>query len=234
MRRLLFSISIALLAGLSACSSSTEVAPPDTAIRAGSSLTFHRELTGDTLFSDVYVTDSVTYSVASVDTGLYGALDAHFIASASDTQIYRLNSAGNVELYVSEIPLSGSNFTLPASWLVLPVMTKEPVVVAFDIDSAIVINSVSGRVKTYRATGYMGEGLALINGKTYATKEVFVQNDVTVTVLGRPYTTRTRFEYGYSAELKTFVLRRKWTWSDHEFSPIPDGGEILKLVNFTL
>lgn len=235
MRKLLFSISVALLAGLSACSSSTEVAPPDTAIRAGSSLTFQRQVTGDTLFTDVVLTDSVTYKVASVDTSIYGSLNAHFIASADDTSIYRLNTAGNIELHVPEIPLSGSDFTLPMSWTVLPIMTKESRLVDFNIvDSAITVNNFAGKVTVYRASGYLGEGSATINGKSYATKEVFLQNDVTVTVMGQPYTTRTRFEYGYSAELKTFVLRRQWTWSNHDFSPIPNSGEILTLVSFTL
>lgn len=235
MRTLLFSFSIVLLAGLSACSSSTEVVTPDTAIRAGSSLTFQRELTGDTLFTDVVLTDTVMYRAASVDTNIHGSLDAHFLASASDTQIYRSNSAGNLELYVPEIPLTGSDFTLPMSWTVLPIMTKEATLVDFNIvDSAITLNNFPGEVTVYRAAGYIGEGSATINGKSYATKEVFVQNDVTVKVGPQSFTTRTRFEYGYSTELKTFVLRRQWTWSDHDFSPVPDGGEVLKLVSFTL
>lgn len=125
MRKRLLSLSIVSLAVLSACSSSTELPPAaQTSVRAGSSLTFVREIT-DTAWVEVERTDSIVYSVASIDTTYRAQTQAHFVWAPDDTVVYRTDLNGDITFYQPEIAIPNTGLAYPEWWTVLPVMTKQ-------------------------------------------------------------------------------------------------------------
>ena len=235
MRKLLLSLSVLALAGLASCSSSTDPEPEKPSIKAGSTFQFHHELTFDTLWTDVASIDTVTYTVASIDSSVNGMLKSHFLTAMNDTTIYQLESNGNLSMYQPAIAIPGSEIVFPESRSILPVVTKEPSITDLDEDTVVVFGGFApGRVQMYRSSGYIGTGSLKVDDKTYETVETFVESRVEVTVQGTSYYTTVRTEYGYSSELKTFITRRQKVWSNHDNSPLPNGGEIWKLVKFTI
>lgn len=106
--------------------------------------------------------------------------------------------------------------------------------VALDHDTSVTIQGIPSTVRRVLRSGYMGEGSVAVSGKNYETLEAFAERIVEVTVFGQLYSTRVYTEYGYSPELKTFITRRQKVYSNHDQSPIPNGGEVLKLVKLTL
>lgn len=218
---------------LYSCASSTDPKQEDPVIRKGSIFTFHRQLT-DTALVEVYLTDTVAYNTASIDSAFAGQMNAHVLTSIEDTSIYRVDATGDVYVYQPPVYIPNTELVFPEAWSILPIMSKTPKVDDLKKDTVVRIQTINARVQMSRYSGYLGAGQVMINGKTYATEEGYIESNVIVSVVGTDYATRVHIEYGYSPELKTFVIRRENVASNHDQSPIPDGGEILKLISFTL
>jgi hypothetical protein len=191
-----------------------------------------RDIT-DTSWVEVERTDSITYSVASTDTTYASQSKAHFVWTPEDTVVYRLDANNDVTYYQPAVEIPGTGLSYPEWWTILPISTKQPLIVSLDHDTSVSVSGYPGTVKRVLRSGYLGEGTITVNGKNYATLETFAERIVTVTVFDKPYTTNVYTEYGYSTELKTFVVRRQKVVSNHTQSPLPNGGEVLKLVKFT-
>jgi hypothetical protein len=239
MRKLFLSLSALALLSLTACKSDP-IAPvvepivKDTSIRAGSTFTFLHQVYTDTAATLLELTDTSTYTVASIDTSFAGKLNNHYIWSLVDTSVYRVEADGNIAVYQPEIPIPNTGVVYPESWPVLPIVTKETDLITFEDDTLTTIQTLPAVVHTKLSNGYIGEGSVTVNGKSYATKEAFIDRLVSIGIQGQVFTTYVRTEYGYSPELKTFVTRKQQVESNHNFSPIPNGAEVLTLVKFAL
>jgi hypothetical protein len=169
-----------------------------------------------------------------IDTAFASQTKAHFLTSIIDTSVYRKDSNSNIAVWQPEIEIPTTGVSYPESWPVLPITTKETLLVAIDSNTAVTIQGLPGIVNTKLSSGYIGEGTITINGKSYATQEAFVQRKVSVNVAGQVAFTDVRTEYSYSSELKTFVARKQKVFSNHTRSPLPNGGETWTLIDFTL
>jgi hypothetical protein len=235
MRKLLLSLSVLSLAALTSCKEDAVTPTPDPSVRAGSTLAFeHKAYDEDTTFTNVSYMDTTVFTVLSTDTTFASESKAHFLTSIIDTSVYRVDDDKNIAVWQPEIEIPTTGVFYPQSWPVLPITTNEAVIVAFEHDTAVTLQGYPAIVNTKMTSGYIGEGSIIINGETYTTQEAFVQRRVSVAVAGQIAYTDVYTQYSYSPELKTFVARKQKVFSNHNRSPIPNGGETWTLISFTL
>lgn len=242
MRKLIYSLSLLTVLGLASCKEAVVEPDPviEPSIKAGSTFTFaHNVYDDDTTWTNLSTTDTATYTVASIDTTFASQLNAHYLWGLNDTSVYRLDAQKNLAVYQPEIPIPMTGVSYPESWPAVPIATKEALVIHIDEDTLVMMDIGGGQkmpavVETRLTSGYTGLDSLTINGKTYATQKGFIARRVTVGAGGYKYYTDVYTEYSYSPELKTIVARRQKVNSNHDQSPIPNGGETWTLVRFKL
>lgn len=236
MRTLLLSLSVITLLSLASCKEDTIVDPviQDKTIAAGSTFTFEHSTFSDTLWSESLTADSITYTVASIDTIFAGEMKSHYLWATEDTNVYKLDAQNDLAIYQPEIPIPGTGVVYPESWPAVPVATKQALIVYIDEDTAVSMSGYPAIVHTRLVSGYLGSDSITVGGKSFTTEVGYIERNVIVGIRGFSYSTKVYTEYEYSAKLGTIVARRQKVWSNHDMSPIPNGGETWTLVNFAL
>lgn len=233
MRTRLLSIVFLALGGLVSCNSSTEPSTPEPTTRAGSTFIFYREVT-DTTWTIPETSDTVIYTMVSIDTAIAGMEHAYFTTSEDDTLVYTIETNGDVKLYQPAVAIPNTELVFPEGWSTLPGVSKTALITDFDIDSLTTIQGQNTRVEFQRFSGYVDESTDTVNGKAITMQTSYIESTVRLTIQSQKFTTRIRAEYSYSPELKTIVGYRHKVWSNHDFSPIPNGGVTRKLVTYKL
>ena len=238
MRNLLLSLSAISLLSLASCSDDPVAPAPDASIRAGSTFTFEHKIYGDTLWTDLAFTDTVTSIVASIDTTFAGQAHAQFLTAVGDTSVYRALATGDIAIYQPAIEIPTTGVSYAESWPVLPIVTKQASLSTYAEDTLVTIATQTGpkqaNVRTVVKSGYVGSSSITIEGTAYAVEESFVEHYIRVEVMDFVSYSRVRNVYSYSPKLKTIVARKQKVLSNHNYGPFPNGSESWSVVKFTL
>ena len=217
--------------GCSSSSESPQPIPSNHHLTTGDSFTYHQ-----------YQTDLDSVKIDGSDTTITATVVGTNLSIEGRTDVTEIHGTDTVDIAVENDSLFrilqhrvdvSADASIPAIWVPFDARVVSRTIL--DSSQAAVVNGADATVTTKVEVNYLGKGSVTVNSKAVAT--IRFAKVITV-VVSFPafgdFTTIVTISYSYAPEIGYVATKSERSYSDTQFSPVPNGITESVLTSYTL